>query len=79
MTSEAQLQTWISESRSNQRYLKGVVLVLGVLSALVSLSSHRIGFVMFLFTAVVAVAGFWVLAAHISDWQGQLRRRQTAR
>lgn len=76
MPSDNDLQRWIAASRQNRQHLKVGLAVFTGLAFLVSLSSHRIGFVMFFIAATVAVSGFWILAGHIADWEGQLARRR---
>ncbi len=76
MPSDTELQKWITESRQHRQQLKiGLAFFTG-LAFLVRLSSHRIGLVMFFIAATVAVSGFWILAGHIADWEGQLARRK---
>jgi hypothetical protein len=76
MTSDQDLQRWITDSRHHRSQLKIGLAVLVGLAALVNLSSSRVGHAMFLVAAVVGIAGFWILAGHIADWEGQLARRR---
>lgn len=76
MPSDNDLQHWIATSRQHRQHLTVGLAVFTGLAFLVSLSSHRIGFVMFFLDATVAVSGFWILAGHIADWEGQLARRR---
>jgi hypothetical protein len=76
MPSDTELQSWITETRAHRQQLKVGVSVLALLAFFVTLSSHRVGFAMFFIAATIAVAGFWILAGHIADWEGQLNRRR---
>ena len=76
MPSDAELQSWITQTRAHRQQLKIVVGVLALLALLVMLSSHKVGFAMLFIAATVAVAGFWILAGHLAEWEGQLSLRR---
>ena len=78
MATERDLETWISISEQHRQSLKRVLAVFTVLAFFVTLASHRIGLAMFAIDGVIAVAGFWILAGHISDWRAQLARRRAS-
>jgi hypothetical protein len=76
MTSESELNKWITESRQHRQQLKLVLAAFIGLALLVGLSSHKVAGVMLFVAATIAVSGFWILAGHIADWEGQLARRK---
>ncbi|MEO8843432.1 MAG: hypothetical protein ABI591_02370 [Kofleriaceae bacterium] len=74
MADRAQLDAWIAESRLTQHRLK-VFLIPAVVAAIgVSVWSHALGALVFVSIGIVAVFGFWITAAHITDWEGQQHR-----
>jgi len=79
MTSTTDLERWIETSRQHRQLLKVGVLAFGVLALFVRLIDHGIGLAMLFVVAVVAVSGFWILAAHIADWEAQLARRSRSK
>ena len=65
-----QLEAWIANSKRVRRHLAMVVAVLAITGGIVRHSASRpIGAVLLLLAAILAVAGFWITAAHLSDWR----------
>ncbi len=73
-----ELRTWIAASKRTQKRV--VVVALGCLMVSVGL---RIGHMLptlittvaILFSVILGICGFWVTAAHISDWRMRLDRQ----
>lgn len=76
MTSNATLHAWIAESKQNRRYLKGLVIALSAIALVALAIDTRAGLMVGFVTAVIGVAGFWILGSHIADWEGQLALRR---
>ncbi len=73
-TERARLQGYIEGSKRTQRQL-GVGLAVALAPAVVALVMWpMIGKLALLGLATVAICGFWVTAAHISDWRMQIAR-----
>jgi hypothetical protein len=72
---EAQrLESYIAGSRRVQRRLT-FGLVIATLGAMVALIvDPTVGGLALFAVVIVAIAGFWVTAAHIADWKMQLAR-----
>ncbi|MBK9036351.1 MAG: hypothetical protein IPL61_34740 [Myxococcales bacterium] len=73
-TERARLTGYIAASRQVQRRLGVGVTVAALVAAAVLVVSSTIGTLALLGVGIVAVCGFWVTAAHISDWKMQLGR-----
>jgi hypothetical protein len=74
MDRRRELESWIGRSQHNQRVL-GIGIAAAMVIALGLTAWHRpIGLIALAIIAIVAVCGFWVLAAHIADWRGKLDR-----
>lgn len=73
-TERARLQGYIEGSKRTQRQL-GVGLAVALVPGLIALFVWpTVGKLALLGLATVAICGFWVTAAHISDWRMQIAR-----
>ena len=70
----ARLTGYIAASRRVQRRLGVGVAAATAIAAAVLVVSSTIGALALLGVGIIAVCGFWVTAAHISDWKMQLGR-----
>ena len=65
-----QLEAWIANSKRVRRRLAMVVAVLAIAGLAVRHSaSQPVGAVLLLLAVILAVTGFWITAAHLSDWR----------
>ena len=78
MASEPELRRWIAESTQNRRRVGIAAAVLAALGFLLMFVNGTIGFLTLALAGLIAGAGFWIISAHIADWEGQLRRRRGA-
>jgi hypothetical protein len=72
MANDFDLRDWIESSKQTRHGLKRGLLPLVALSIIVMVANRSAGLMMLFVTGVIAVAGFWVLASHIADWERQL-------
>lgn len=75
----AQLNAWIVASQRTQKRVVIVaiaILLVGVGLKLVGAVPALISNVVIAFALILGVCGFWVTAAHISDWRMRLTRLQ---
>lgn len=72
MQSREELERWIAGSRATQTKLRAGLIVAGLVSFALLFVSRAIGGVGLAITAFVAVAGFWITAGHISDWEQRI-------
>ena len=65
-----QLEAWIANSKRVRRRLAMVVIALAITGLVVRhTASHAVGGVLLLLAAILTVTGFWITAAHLSDWR----------
>ena len=67
-----ELERWIAGSRATQKKLRAIVIAAAVVSFALLFVSHAIGGICLASTAFVAVAGYWITAGHIADWEDRL-------
>jgi hypothetical protein len=72
MERRLELEGWIAATRRNQRTLAIGIACATAVSLALCLWQPRIGLLGLALTAIVAICGFWVMAAHIADWRGRL-------
>ena len=72
MERREELQRWIAGSRAMQKKLRVGLTVAGLLSFTLLFVSRAAGGIGLAITAFVAVAGFWITAGHIADWEERL-------
>ena len=72
MHSRDELERWIAGSRATQKKLRAGLIVAGVVSFALLFVSRAAGGIGLAITAFVAVAGFWITAGHITDWEDRL-------
>ncbi len=72
MANDFDLRDWIASSNQTRQGLKRGLGPLIALSIIVMVANRSAGLMMLFVTGVIAVAGFWVLASHIADWERQL-------
>ena len=69
MQTREELERWIAGSRATQNKLRAGLVAAGLLSFALLFVSHAAGGIGLAITAFVAVAGFWITAGHITDWE----------
>ncbi|MBP9168674.1 MAG: hypothetical protein KBG48_14860 [Kofleriaceae bacterium] len=70
----ARLTGYIVASRRVQRQLATVLAPLGAVGLILAVWQPLWGGLVLLAAVIVAICGFWVTAAHISDWKMQIAR-----
>ncbi len=76
MANDYDLRAFIESSKQTRQGLKRGLGPLVALSIIVMVANRSAGLMMLFVTGVIAVAGFWVLASHIADWERQLALNQ---
>jgi hypothetical protein len=72
MERREELEQWIAGSRRTQQKLKLGLLIAGVISIGLFFVSRAAGGIAVAITAFVAVAGFWIISGHITDWEDKI-------
>ena len=72
MQSREELERWIAGSRATQHKLRTLLIVAGLVSFALLFVSRAVGGIGIAITAFVAVAGYWITAGHIADWEDRL-------
>ncbi len=72
-----ELRTWIAASQRTQKRIvivAGVFLLVGLGFRIGHVVPTLVSSVVMLFAVILGICGFWVTAAHISDWRMRLDR-----
>lgn len=72
MERREELERWIAGSRATQKKLRTIVIAAAVLSFPLLFMSRAIGGICIASTAFVYVAGYWITAGHIADWEERI-------
>jgi hypothetical protein len=72
MDRREELERWIAGSRAMQKKLRAGLVAAGLLSFALLFVSRAAGGIGLAITAFVALAGFWITAGHITDWEDRL-------
>ena len=67
-----ELERWIAGSRATRKKLRAGLVVAGIISFALLFVSRAAGGIGLAITAFVSVAGLWITAGHIADWQERL-------
>lgn len=73
-----ELRTWIAASQRTQKRVVAAavaILIVGLGLRLGQVLPTIITSVIMLFAVILGICGFWVTAAHISDWRMRLDRQ----
>ena len=68
----AELNGWIAKSVQTRKKLKLALGIAAVMSLGLMVWNRAIGGVALGIVAIVALCGFWIIAAHIADWRSKL-------
>lgn len=77
-----ELRTWIAASQRTQKRVVAAavaILIVGLSLRLSQALPTLITSVIMLFAVILGICGFWVTAAHISDWRMRLDRQARSR
>lgn len=72
MQSREDLERWIAGTRGTQRKLRTGVITALAISFVLLFVNRAVGGIGIAISAFVALAGFWITAGHINDWQDRL-------
>ena len=72
MDRREELERWIAGSRATWQKLRTVLIAAGVVAIALMFVSRAAGGIAIAIVGFVAVAGYWITAGHIADWQERI-------